>query len=153
MEVGERGLVEIDTRAPSASVLKMRTGVEWRVPPPHPSFIATEDGAEAIDLLRSLAIRQLAAWDRMQTLLSLCSVGTGATSRAVGPMVEAWTDARVGLGRDTAGTAAWSDALEDLTEAVNWPIDDAEALALAKIDWTAAKGPSASPFACRVFFD
>ncbi|MFT7169309.1 MAG: hypothetical protein ACI80K_002447 [Paracoccaceae bacterium] len=99
------------------------------------------------EILVDLLARQADALGRIAQMRATVTDEDGATKRAMEPGFQDWTAARARFRTGRGDLAGWTRALNRLAEMVTWPIDDVEALVLAKLDWTAASGPGMSPFA------
>ncbi len=91
--------------------------------------------------LQGLLVQQAEALARLDELDARSAAGVGATERAMAPAQEHWTAARAVFRSGRGPLSGWTKALNHLTETVTWSIDDAEALALARLDLLGAWGP------------
>ena len=93
------------------------------------------------EALQALLVKESEALTRIDQLLAMSAVGVGATDRAMLPALEHWTAARAVFRSGRGPLSGWTKALNHLTETVTWSVDDAEALALARVDLLDARGP------------
>lgn len=96
---------------------------------------------EAYDeTLLELQQRAVEARSRIAELELRRDPTSGATPRAAAPAESHWTASRALFRTGRGPLAAWTKALNHLTETVTWEVDDAESVALARLDLVEAVG-------------
>ena len=96
------------------------------------------------ETVQSLMVYEADAIGRIHELAARSASG-GVTERAMVPALEHWISARAVFRAGRGSLSGWTKALNHLTETVTWSVDDAEALALARLDLLMARGPFQNP--------